>query len=111
MSDGICLDDIVYEGDEALTLEFTCVECIDGVPTAINITGATVVIAYKNPTGTGQYLTTITDAVGGVVEFSFSDGSGITPSGKWTLWPVITFADNRHTTGSAYELTVKKPGT
>jgi len=78
-----------------------------------DITGASVVIKYKKPSGTtGSWSGTITDAANGIYEYDvitgdFKEGDG----GKWLVWSYVVFANSKIGIGDPRPLYVLKEGT
>lgn len=102
----------ICEGQDALAISFLCQEYEDGKIVPLNLTGATVIIKYRNSVEEGQWEAEIDGPpVQGRVLFAFIVGEGIAPSGQWIVWPCVTFADGTYAPGKPHTFVVKKEGT
>ncbi len=74
----------IFVGQTALKFE---------VLTYTDLTGATAqFIKYKKPDeSTGSFTATITDAKGGILEYTVTAVEELDQAGEWTLWGHATF--------------------
>ena len=95
----------IYVGQSELRIQLTL---------SVDVTGATKTwIKYKKPTppGTvGHWPATILTAATGVIYYDVIS-TEIDTAGVWTLWPFVTFSDNRSAPGAPTLMTVTaEPG-
>ena len=81
----------------------------DGV--ACVLTGGSVLLRYKTPTGlTGQWTAIIDNSIGGIVHYDLQ-GVGNNEAGKWIVWAEATLADSSVLVTGATTIEVCEPGT
>jgi hypothetical protein len=97
---------MIYIGQTALKLTFEIYELTDGTKTAVDLTGATVVI-NKISGSPKTFTANISDAENGVVEYEVVDESDINEAGNWRLQPEITFANGKKIKGEPVKFIVQ----
>jgi len=92
----------IFKGQTALIIRLT---------TNQDITGATVYVKYKKPSGaTGSWPASITTASTGVISYAINNADDLDEVGVWTFWAYVEFADGTVAAGEPITKEVYKQG-
>jgi len=87
----------IFEGQTALEVT---------VNIGADITGATVVLNYRSPSGVVDTFNattiTIVSRKNGVIKYIPFDETDLNESGVWDFWVTVTFADGREANGEVF---------